>query len=145
MGGGESEPVRPERRIPIAIALACAVLLGIAAPAAGGGPDSPCRSAPCRAKLLVDDETSKWRSIETFYPRNEALATVLKVKGRKLRLDDTFGPGHCRARYMGSGLMVLVKICGGATPVRVRADRLKGKRGSLVITYRALPAMRGDA
>jgi hypothetical protein len=138
--------VRLERRIPVAIALACAGLLGLAAPATGGGgPDSPCRTDPCKAKLHVAGETAKWRSIETFYPHNETLSTLLKVKGRKLRLDGTFGPGACRARYMGSGLMVVVKICGDATPVRVRATRFKGRRGNLVITYQALPAMRGDA
>jgi len=137
--------VRLERRIEIAIASSCLALMAAAPPAAGGGPDDPCRAEACTAKLHVADETARWRSIETFYPQNEEVAVTLTVRGRKLRLDDTFGPNECRSRYLGSDLVAIVKACGDVTPLRVRASRFKGKRGNLVIGYQALPAMRGDA
>ena len=138
--------MRFERRIPVALALACAALLGAGTPAAGGdGPDSPCRTSPCKARLLVGYERTKWRSVETFYPRNEAVRAQLRVNGRKLRFDGSFGPGGCRWRYLGSGLVVVVKVCGDVTPIRVRADRFKGKRSSLSVAYQAAPAVRGDA
>ena len=137
--------VRPQRRIRFAVAAACAAMLASAAPAAPAiGPDGPCRIESCTAKLLVDAERAKWRSTETFYPQNEEIRTLLRVRGRKLRFDVSFGPGGCRSRYLGSGLMVVVKVCGDATPVRIRAERFKGRRGNLSISYRAAPAIRGD-
>ena len=110
----------------------------------GGSPDAPCRLDPCSAKLYVGDELEKWRSTEIFYPRNEVLIANLRVRGRKLRMDGTFGPGGCRSRHVGSGLVAIVKRCGDATPLRVRAVRFKGRRGPLGIRYRAEPELRGD-
>jgi hypothetical protein len=137
--------MRLQRRLAIAAGLSCLALMTAAPPAAGGGtPDDPCRQAPCRVRLHVADETARWRSFETFYPQNEEVATTLRVSGRKLRLDETFGPSGCRSRYAGSGLVAIVKACGDVTPLRVRANRFKGKRRDLVIAYQALPAMRGD-
>jgi len=138
--------VRPNRRIQIATALSCLGLL-LAAPAAtgGGSPFDPCRQQPCKAKLRIVRDVTKWRSAQTFYPYNEALVSALRVRGRKLRLDGAFGPGGCRSRYIGSGLMAIVKVCGNVTPLRVRIARLKGRKAKLVVTYRAVPLMRGDA
>jgi hypothetical protein len=137
--------VRPKPRIQLAAALSCLGLLCTAPAATGGGPYDPCRQQPCKATLRIAADLTKWRSAETFYPRNEGLVTVLRVEGRKLRLDGVFGPGGCRSRYLGSGLMAIVKACDGVTPLRLRVTRLKGKRAKLVVHYQAVPAMRGDA
>jgi hypothetical protein len=137
--------VRPKPRILAATAASCLALLLSAVPASSGGPDDPCRQEPCRAKLRIRSDVTKWFSAQTFYPRNEALVAVLRVEGRKLAFDEAFGPGACRSRYVGSGLMVIVKACGDVTPLRVRATRLKGPNRRLNVSYQAIPAIRGDA
>ena len=115
-------------------------LLVTTAPALGdaaypGG--ASCRADRCEARLRVGSDETKWRSIETFYPNNERIVAALKAKGRRLELVEAWGPKRCRRAYHGAGIVAVVKACGEATPLRVRAYRIKRKRIKLYVGYRA--------
>jgi hypothetical protein len=125
------------------IAPATAGMLLLTPFAGAADPSAPCRVSPCRAELKVGPDEVRWRSVESFYPANERVKTVLSARGRRLRLLERWGPEGCRRANRGSGIVAVVKACGPETPVRVRAYRLKRRAVKLVVAYRASPVMGG--
>jgi hypothetical protein len=138
--------LRLRRRIlrrALGAAFAASLLAAGSAGPAGAMPEDSCRVAACNATLTVDAATVRWASIELFYPNNEDVVVTLTAADRVLRLASSGGVNGCRQSYRGGGMGVTVRVCGTATPLRIRAKRRHPGMTDLAVTYQATPFFDG--
>jgi len=129
--------VHPRRgfRLPCLAALSLATAFAL--PAIVAACSGECHEHACVARVVVGPQPVTFTSAERFSASEERIVVRLFVDGSELRLVRRDGRHGCRTTFRGAGTTATVSICGGSTPVEVRASRSWGGSVRMEIRYRA--------
>ena len=122
-------------RLPCLAALSLAAALAV--PAITAACSNECHGHSCVARIVVGPEPVTFTSAERFHVSDERLTIRLFVGGSELKLVRRDGRHGCRTHLRGAGTTATVSVCGGSTPIEVRASRNWGGSVRMEIVYRA--------